>query len=253
MREIANTKHSSWPKEPPAKETPEARARRHAAEDWADEINSKEKTIPRAARPVLTSAQVKELTDLWEYADETYPGRKTNAPLDSRTIEDAKEELEQEKKEMMESLEKAHRRHAMAPLEFNCLNLPRYSTRDHLRRYIYFHEFLLVKMDNNKDLNYISSGLRADWAEEWTNEMSWMPATRHLNRTVDNELPFCKMMSPEFRCWWLTEGRHVSEDYWISLEQQRQYNHTIKEGWKGSSELKTRCRRYNEIADVKNN
>ena len=65
--------------------------------------------------------------------------------------------------------------------------------------------------------------------------------------------PFYKVRSPEFRSWYQTEGRNIDETCWISLEQQRQYNSQIVEGWTYSAEIKTRCRQYYEIAEVKQN
>ena len=89
-----------------------------------------------------------------------------------------------------------------------------------------------MKMDDNKDLNYISSGHRAEWTEEWTNEMQWIPSKEHLNRPMDYALPFCEKESPDFRCWWNTEERDIGEKCWISLEAQRQYNKTPQKAGK---------------------
>ena len=54
--------------------------------------------------------------------------------------------MEQEKKELKESLKDAHKRHILAPLEFDYSELPKYSTRDPIRRFVYFHEFLHMEM-----------------------------------------------------------------------------------------------------------
>ena len=194
-----------------------------------------------------------EIKNLWTRADGSYPGRRTDAPLESRTIEEAEDELEQEKDWMMRSLEKAHRQHPLAPLEFNCLDKPKFSTLDHERRWVYFHEYCYVKEAEFTDLNYISPGHRAEWVQEWENKTQWILSTKHLNRPISFGLPFCDKNSPDFRCWWNTDTRDVSQKCWISIESQRQYMKTSTANWKLGAELRNRCQSYYEIDEVKDN
>ena len=152
---------------------------------------------------------MKAMTDVYDKADDSFPGRHTDAPLEGGTVEQIKETMEQEQKELHDSLKVAHEGHVLAPLEFDYFLMPKYYTHDVTRHLIYYHEYLLMKMAENSNYSEShppSEEQRKEWADEWTNEKTWTKATRHLNRVVQMSCPFYKVRSPEFRSWHQTEG-----------------------------------------------